>query len=256
MSTANSKQAKYQTDDLEAALHAETRLRLELEAALRRSHEEFQDFMLSAIHDIREPLRSVSAYCELLSKKNAGSDPESDQFRRYILDGTAKIQTLLTGMVDYAGAGSVSRYIIRLEASDALREAEASVPPPVGRKAQISHDALPTVKADYEKLVKIFRHLLDNASKYSEAAEPTVHISARRDGAAWLFLVQDNGPGIDSAYHERVFAPFKRLHGRQIPGLGLGLAFCRKAVESLGGRIWVESAGPGSTFCFTLPAAD
>jgi light-regulated signal transduction histidine kinase (bacteriophytochrome) len=251
MSTANSKQAKYQNEDLEAALHAETRLRLELEEALRHSHEEFQDFLLSAVHDLREPLRSVSAYCELLSKKNAGADADSDQFRRYILDGAARMQSLLNGMVDYASAGSASRYILRLDSNEVLREATASVP-----AVRVSHDPLPTVKGDFEKLVKVFRNLLDNASKYSESETPVVHVSARRDGSAWVFQVKDNGPGIDSAYHQRIFAPFKRLHGRQIPGHGLGLAFCQKAVESLGGRIWVESAGAGSTFCFTLPATD
>jgi light-regulated signal transduction histidine kinase (bacteriophytochrome) len=256
MSTANSKQARYQTDDLESALHAETKLRLELEESLRRAHEEFQDFMLSAIHDLREPLRTVNAYSELLARKNGDSDPEADQFRRHITDGTSKIQALLAGMVDYASAGSASRYIIRLDSNEVFREAVASVPASSGRPARISHDPLPMVRGDFEKLVRVFRHLLDNASKYCEAAEPVIHVSAHRDGSAWLFLVRDNGPGIEKAYHQRIFAPFKRLHGRQTPGLGLGLAFCQRAVESLGGRIWVESSGPGSTFCFTLPATD
>jgi light-regulated signal transduction histidine kinase (bacteriophytochrome) len=256
MSTANSKQARYQTDDLESALHAETKLRLELEESLRRTHEEFQDFILNAIHDLREPLRTVNAYSELLARNSGASDSEIDQFRRHIMDGTSKIQALLTSMVDYASAGSASRYIIRLDSDEVFREAVASLTASSGRPARISHDPLPMVKGDFEKLVRVFRHLLDNASKYCEAIEPTIHVSARRDASAWLFLVRDNGPGIDGAYHQRIFAPFKRLHGRQTPGLGLGLAFCQKAVESLGGRIWVESTGPGSTFCFTLPAAD
>jgi light-regulated signal transduction histidine kinase (bacteriophytochrome) len=256
MSTANSKPARYQTEDLETALNAETKLRLELEESLRRTNEEFQDFILSAVHDLREPLRTVNAYCELLTKGGA-SEAEADQFRHYIMDGTSKIQALLAGMVDYAGAGSASRYIIRLDSNEVFREAVASLPAPSGRPpVRISHDPLPMIKGDFEKLVRIFRHLLENASKYSEAAEPVIHVSSRRDGSAWLFLVRDNGPGVDGAYHQRIFAPFKRLHGRQTPGLGLGLAFCQKAVESLGGRIWVESTGPGSTFCFTLPAAD
>jgi light-regulated signal transduction histidine kinase (bacteriophytochrome) len=257
MSPANSKQARYQTDDLETALQAETKLRLELEESLRRTQDEFQDFMLSAVHDLREPLRTVNAYCELLAKKSPASDPEADQFRRFIVDGTSKIQSLLAGMADYASAGSPSRYIIRLDLNEVFREAVASVQTAPGcPPARISHDPLPLVKGDFEKLVRVFRHLLENASKYCEAAEPVIHVSSRRDGAAWLFLVRDNGPGIDGAYHQRIFAPFKRLHGRQIPGLGLGLAFCQKAVESLGGRMWVESRGPGSTFCFTLPTAD
>jgi light-regulated signal transduction histidine kinase (bacteriophytochrome) len=257
MPTANSKQARYQNDDLETALHAEAKLRLELEESLRRTHEEFQDFVLGAVHDLREPLRTVNAYCELLAKKSAASDPEADQFRRYIMDGTSRIQALLAGMVEYASAGSASRYVVRLDSNEVFREATASMQTASGlAPARISHDPLPMVKGDFEKLVKVFRHLLENGSRYCEAAEPKIHVSARRDGSDWLFLVRDNGPGIDGAYHGRIFAPFKRLHGRQIPGLGLGLAFCQRAVESLGGRIWVESTGEGSTFCFTLPAAD
>jgi light-regulated signal transduction histidine kinase (bacteriophytochrome) len=256
MSTANSKQARYQTEDLETALLAETALRLELEESLRRTRQESQDFMLSAVHDLREPLRTVNAYCELLTKKGGAPDPEADQFRRHIMDGTAKIQALLAGIVDYASAGAPSRYIVRVDSNEAFREAATSVRGSSVRPVRISHDPLPMVKGDFEKLVRVFRHLLENASKYCEAPEPVIHVSARRDGSAWQFLVQDNGPGVDGAYHERVFAPFKRLHGRQNPGLGLGLAFCQKAIESLGGRIWIESDGPGSTFCFTLPACD
>lgn len=257
MATANSKQARYPADDLETSLHAETKLRLELEESLRRTNEEFQDFILSAVHDLREPLRTVNAYCELLAKKSGPCDPEAEQFRHYISEGTAKIQALLAGMVEYSSAGSASRYLIDLDANEVFREAAGSLQILAGRPvARISHDPLPIVRGDFEKLVKVFRHLLENAVKYCEAAEPIIRVSARREGAAWLFLVQDNGPGIEVTYHQRIFAPFKRLHGRRIPGLGLGLAFCQRAIESLGGRIWVESTGPGSTFCFTLPVAD
>ena len=256
MSSANSQQAKYPVDDLETAFHAETKLRLELEESLRRTQEEFQDFMHSAVHDLREPLRTINAYCELLTKKSGATDPETEQFRRHIMDGTSKIHALLAAMADYAGAGTASPYIIRLDSNEVLREAAASIPASCARPPRISHDPLPMVKGDFERLVRVFRHLLDNASKYCDAPEPLVHVTSRRDGSAWVFLFQDNGHGIDAAYQQRIFAPFKRLHGRQTPGLGLGLAFCRKAIESLGGRIWVESAGKGSTFCFTLPAAD
>src|SRR5665213_1048680 len=158
MSTANSKQARYQTEDLETALQEETRRRLELEESLRRTREEFQDFILSAVHDLREPLRTVNAYCELLAKKSTAADPEADQFRRYIMDGTLKIQALLAGMTDYSSAGSISRYIIRVDSNEVFREAVASIPESPGRPARISHDPLPMVKGDFEKLVKVFRH--------------------------------------------------------------------------------------------------
>jgi light-regulated signal transduction histidine kinase (bacteriophytochrome) len=263
MSTANSKQARYDTDELQAALHAETRLRVETEERSRRNREEFQEFILNAAHDLREQLRTVSAYCELLTRKDAEqAADDADQFRRYILDGTGKIQNLIAGMVEYATAGADSKYVLRIDIADVLREAMAY---PSSASAQpippVTYDWLPAVKGDFEKLVKVFRHLLDNAAKYCDAPEPRVHVSARRDGgndgANWVLMVQDNGSGIDYAYQERIFAPFKRLHGRQHPGLGLGLSYCQKAVESHGGRIWVEARpGKGSVFCFTLPAAD
>jgi light-regulated signal transduction histidine kinase (bacteriophytochrome) len=257
MSTANSKQARYATDDLEASLHAETKLRFEVEDRLRQTQEDFQEFMLSAVHDLREPLRTVNAYCELLSKKNSDvTEAEADQFRRYILEGTTKIQSLLGGMVEYATAGAASRYIIHVELNDVFREAASSIEQRPGKPpAKITADSLPVVKGDFEKLVKVFRHLFVNGSMYCEDPEPRLHVSAERDGPDWLLSVRDNGPGVEAAYHQRIFAPFKRLHGRQYAGIGLGLSFCQKAVESHGGRIWVESTpGKGSTFCFTLPA--
>ena len=88
-------------------------------------------------------------------------------------------------------------------------------------------------------------------------ASARIHISSRREDSNWVFSVQDNGPGIEPAFRERIFGVFKRLHGKEYPGNGLGLAFCKKAVEWHGGRIWMESSpGQGSTFYFALPPAD
>ena len=122
------------------------------------------------------------------------------------------------------------------------------------RHAAITHDPLPAVTGDFEILAKVLHHLIRNAIEYCEADSPRVHISSKRVDLDWVFSVQDNGPGIEPAFQGRVFEAFKRLHGKEHPGNGLGLAFCKKAIEGLGGRIWVESApGAGSTFYFTLP---
>jgi light-regulated signal transduction histidine kinase (bacteriophytochrome) len=201
----------------------------------------------------------VSAYCELLARKDPEpADSEADQFRRYILEGTRRIQVLIADMVEYATAASDGVYLLSVDMSDVFREATVGAGPRAGQPAAvITHDTLPVVTGDFGKLVKVARHLLDNAARYCDKPEPRVHVSSRREGPDPVFVVQDNGPGIDAVYHERIFEPFKRLHGRQYAGNGLGLAFCRKAVESLGGRIWVESRPrEGSDFCFTLPAAD
>jgi len=258
MQTASKKEAKYEIEELQAALHAETQLRLEAEDNLRRAKENFEEFLLTAAHDLREPLRTVNAYSELLAKKDAAhTDAEADQFRRYILAGTGRIQALVSGVVEYATAASDGRYVLPADMNEVFREAAVYATLQTEKTAVVTRDPMPVLKGDFAKLVKVARHLLDNAARYSDAAEPRTHVSSRRDRAEWVFMVRDNGPGIDAAYHDRIFEPFKRLHGRQYTGCGLGLSFCRKTIESHGGRIWVESRpGEGSTFCFTLPSGE
>ena len=110
---------------------------------------------------------------------------------------------------------------------------------------------------DFEILTKVLHHLIRNAVEYCVAPSPRVHISCSRSGTECVFSVKDNGPGVDLAYQSRIFGAFKRLHGKEHPGNGLGLAFCKRAVDAQGGRLWMESTpGEGSTFHFTLPAAD
>ena len=102
--------------------------------------------------------------------------------------------------------------------------------------------------------MQILQNLISNSIKYRSEEPPKIHVSAERDGAGWLFAVRDNGIGIDAEDSERVFGMFKRLHGSEIPGTGMGLALCKKVVERQGGRIWVESEpGRGATFKFTIP---
>jgi signal transduction histidine kinase len=103
-------------------------------------------------------------------------------------------------------------------------------------------------------LMQLFQNLISNSIKYRSEETPRIHVSAERDAEGWLFAVRDNGIGIDPEDAGRVFGMFKRLHGSEIPGTGIGLALCKKIVERQGGRIWVESEkGRGATFKFTIP---
>ena len=121
---------------------------------------------------------------------------------------------------------------------------------------RVSCGPLPTITADSTLLGHVFRNLVGNAIKYRGEEPPEVHVSAEDLGDEWKFVVRDNGIGIDPQFSERIFTIFQRLHPRgKYPGTGIGLSISKKAVERLGGRIWVESRlGQGSTFCFTLPA--
>ena len=121
--------------------------------------------------------------------------------------------------------------------------------------AVVTHDPLPTVLANKSLLGQVYGNLIGNAIKFRSEEPPRVHVSAEQVGKEWVLSVRDNGMGIDSQYAERIFVIFQRLHTRdEYPGTGIGLAICKKAVDRLGGRIWVDSEpGGGSTFHFTVP---
>jgi light-regulated signal transduction histidine kinase (bacteriophytochrome) len=160
--------------------------------------------------------------------------------------------------VDYWATGAGDGQPSRTDMEAVLRQALLSTDKLITeRSATVTHDPLPRVSADFEILAKVLHHLIKNAIEYCGMPSPRVHISSRREDLEWVFSVRDNGSGIDPAFKDRIFGVFKRLHGREHPGNGLGLAFCKKAVERRGGRMWMESTpGAGSTFYFTLPPAE
>ena len=123
----------------------------------------------------------------------------------------------------------------------------------------MTHDSLPALTTDHMQLTQVFQNLVGNAIKYRSAAVPLIHVSAAKQGNnEWQFSVHDNGIGIDSQYFEKIFVLFQRLHSREeFDGTGIGLAICKKMLERLGGRIWVESqTGEGSIFHFALPQGE
>jgi light-regulated signal transduction histidine kinase (bacteriophytochrome) len=120
--------------------------------------------------------------------------------------------------------------------------------------ATVSADPLPTLSAPEGHLLPLFQNLIGNAIKYRSEQPPRIHVATYIGDGVPHFSVSDNGIGIDPEYHEQIFTVFKRLHGSQIPGTGVGLAICQKIVQRQGGRIWVESAlGAGTTIHFSLP---
>jgi signal transduction histidine kinase len=240
-------------EELREALESEQRLRLELEGRLRRSRADFQEFTSRVAHDLREPLRTVGVYSLLVSSK-AGEDPDARLYLGFLQDAVERMQALLAAMIEYASVeGEPCRPVsvdLNAATQEALRRLEIG-------DAAITRDPLPAVSGDFDLLTKVIRHLVENAIKFAGRPDPVVHISAKRDEHDWIVSIADNGPGIDRAHQEWVFGIFRRLHGREFKGTGLGLAFSRSAIESLGGRIWVESApGSGSTFFFRLPSPE
>jgi PAS domain S-box-containing protein len=221
---------------------------------LVRSNLRLEEFAYTAAHDLREPLRAISAYVEMLVRK-APMDPEVKKMAGFILDGSARMSTLIADLLSFASTGlHEPPQEVRLQ--DALAQATQNLVLPLEESgATVTVDWLPMVQGNEIHLVRLFQNLLSNAVKYRRNGQAEIYVSADRREQDWIIRVKDNGLGIASGDQSRVFMPFVRLANRDVPGTGLGLAVCKKIVEGYGGKIWVESeAGIGSTFCFTIPA--
>jgi light-regulated signal transduction histidine kinase (bacteriophytochrome) len=227
---------------LREALDAETQRCLEVRRQLDRASADFEKFVSMAAHNLRESVREVALVSQLMAETYAGRlDADAGAFLGRIQDGAARMQSLLTDMVDYwapdAGGRQLSRTDMEAVLCHALLSRDKQI---IERSAIVTHDPLPRVCGDFEMLTKVLHHLIRNAIEYCGMPSPRLHISSRRVDPDWVFSVQDNGPGIAPAFHDRIFGVFKRLQGKEYPGSGLGLAFCKKAIEWHGGRIWME----------------
>jgi chemotaxis family two-component system sensor kinase Cph1 len=142
-----------------------------------------------------------------------------------------------------------------VDCNAALKTAIATLQSAVDESgASIEHDELPTIPSIEILLIQLFQNLIGNGIKYRSSEPPVIRVTARPSEGGWLFSVEDNGIGIDPKYSDYIFGVFRRLHGVQYSGTGIGLAICKAAVERLGGRIWVKSdAGAGASFHFLLP---
>ena len=225
---------------------------------LKHSNDELQQFAYVSSHDLQEPLRMVASYTQLLAKRYKGRlDSDADEFIAFAVDGCNRMQGLIRDLLAYSRAGTNGKAFCEVSAEDALQGALTNLRIAIEQSgAVVSHDSLPAIMTDETQLTQVFQNLVGNAIKYRSAEGPRVHVSAAKKGDnEWIFSVRDNGLGIEPQYFERIFIIFQRLHGRdEFEGTGIGLAICKKVLERLGGRIWVESQPEkGSTFYFALP---
>ena len=225
--------------------------------ALRQSNEDLNQFAYAASHDLQEPLRMVALYSEILRQKYDGQlDSEADSFISSIITGARRMEMLLKDLLAYSQVGSAAGPSQEVDCNIIMQEVLLNLNAAITEnQAEITWDKLPVIQAHPIRIVQLFQNLVGNAIKYRRDEPPRIHASAERDGDRWLFVVQDNGIGIKPEYAKQVFGVFKRLHGRDYPGTGIGLAICQRIVERYDGRIWVDSEpGVGSRFCFWLPA--
>jgi two-component system, chemotaxis family, sensor kinase Cph1 len=227
-------------------------------AQLERSNEELQRFATVASHDLRDPLRVVSGFAELLGRRY-GDQLEGDgaRFLEAITGGVARMDELIADLLEYARAGRGDAPREQVDCNAVVADALAALDVAISEHgADVHADPLPTVSGYPRPLRQLFQNLIANAIKFADNEPPRVSIWAAQVPGAWRFTIRDNGIGIDRGDAERIFGMFTRLHSSErYPGTGVGLAVCQRIVEVHGGRIWVEPApGRGSQFMFTLAA--
>lgn len=201
----------------------------------------------------------VASYTQLLARRYQGRlDQNADEFIAFAVEGVTRMQRLINDLLAYSRIGRLTQNIVEVPASHALEAALSNLSTLIAEtEAQITHDALPALRADPSQLMQLFQNLVGNALKFRREGEPAkVHVGVQREGGEWVFSVRDNGIGIEPKHFERIFVIFQRLNAREnYPGTGIGLAVAKRIIERHGGRIWIESTpGVGTTMFFSLPA--
>jgi signal transduction histidine kinase len=238
-----------------------TRERLdETVGRLKRSNELLDQFAYAASHDLQEPLRMVSSHLLLIERKYGdGLDEEGQEALEFAVDRAERMREMIDGLLEYSRIETAEEPLEPLDLDAVVEDVLADLELQVEESdATIVLEELPRVAGDASQLRQLFQNLLTNAIKYSGDGPPRIHVSAERDGAGWALSVRDEGVGIEPDEVDRIFEVFERLYPHEDEeGTGIGLTLCRRIVERHGGRIWVDSTpGEGSTFSFTLPAAE
>jgi signal transduction histidine kinase len=227
---------------------------------LSRSHADLEQVTWAASHDLKEPVRIITTYSQLLLRQRPATTADEVEFAGYITDGAQRVTALLDGLLAYSrNLRAPADLSVHADAEKAARTAISHLASFIEeRGAVIVVDALPSVGMEMEALVDVFAQLFLNAMSYSrEGVPPRVHVGSTRSRNEIRVSVQDNGIGIKPEHQARIFELFRRLHGTESPGIGLGLPLSRRLIENYGGRLWLESQpGVGSTFHFTLAAVD
>jgi signal transduction histidine kinase len=223
----------------------------------RRLESELRNYAKLAAHDLREPLMAASFFVQQLERRLAdGRTADNEELFARVRQTHARARSLVDGILEYARSG-MSLTTEPVDTGSLVAEVAASLTNAIealnGRVEVVPE--LPVVRGDRAQLGRVFQNLVANGLKFHSHERPRVTISAQRRDAMWLFSVRDNGVGVPPGLGDEIFSMFKRAHGDDVPGCGIGLAVCRKIVEAHGGAIWAEPAdGPGTVMRLTVPA--
>ncbi len=244
-------------EDLEGRVKERTmELTLQTEE-LKRSNEELARFAYISSHDLKEPLRMISMYTQILEARHAGQlSQEARDCMDIVVEGASRMRTLIDDLLTYARVGRGEENFIMVDTSKVVDKVIGNLKALTTETgAEIDCGRLPSLEAQEAQITQVFQNLISNAIKFRGAAAPKIKIEAKEVDGFYQFSVRDFGIGIRPEYHAKLFKIFQRLHTKEkYPGTGIGLSVCKKIVEIHGGKIWVESEEEkGATFHFTLP---
>lgn len=223
---------------------------------------ELEQFAYVAAHDLQQPARIMATYATLLSKRvGSGLDPGARAELSFIVSSATRMVALIKDLLSYCRVDKTSVELAPVDSMEVAREVISSLDAEIKESGtSVTLGRLPYVMTRRSQLVQVLSNLIANAIKFHGADPPEVSIDAKWEGgidSSWTFEIKDNGIGIDRQHHEKIFNMFQRAgNAGNDDGTGIGLAICRRILETHGEKIWVESEpGRGSTFYFTLRAA-
>lgn len=230
------------------------------EGTIPFAESELERFTFHAFHDLKEPIHLLRGYLKLLEERIGPSlDAEAREFLVYATTGADRMQGLVASMLEYFRVGAVPPSTEPVDLQLLVREALGTVHWAIRESgARVDVGPLPCVLGDKTQLRQVMENLVSNAVKFHGAKAPHVQVGANQTPDGWVVTVSDDGIGIDARDHEKIFEPFHRVYSQdQFPGTGLGLAYGRRVMDGLGGRVWVESSlGHGATFHLLFPKED
>jgi chemotaxis family two-component system sensor kinase Cph1 len=224
---------------------------------LKNSNSELQQFAYVSSHDLKEPLRMITSFLQLLQKRYADElDEDANDFINYAVEGAKRMDMMINDLLEYSKIESQEREFKYIQSEKILETVLINLNPLINdTNAIITHDQLPLIYTNDQLMIQLFQNLIANAIKYHSEKIPEIHISANKSDNKYIFTLKDNGIGIKPKHLERIFTIFQRLHTREeYEGSGIGLAISKKIIQKHRGKIWAESElGKGSTFYFTIP---
>ena len=222
------------------------------------SNMQLENFAYIASHDLREPIRTMRTFAQLLKKRYGdGMDQSASAYLKFIIDSAHNMNQLIEDLLTYSRVNTEELVFETINPQQILQETIQDLDNVIQQKgAKIRLKNIPIrIQGNFTRMKQLFQNLLANAVKFSKLDKaPVVEISGKDAGPVWQFAVKDNGIGIEEEFFEKIFLLFKKLHSRKdFHGTGIGLALCKKIVVQHGGEIWVESEpNKGTTFYFTI----